>query len=88
MFAYLQKRGLAAQVIRGFIDSGLLYENSLHHNCVSVGRDSGGKFAALAHIPLATSRRGARRGGPIPPRPPIQAAQGRGPLRRAGQLTL
>ncbi|WP_300688267.1 DUF3991 domain-containing protein [uncultured Oscillibacter sp.] len=67
MFAYLQKRGLAAQVIRGFIDSGLLYENSLHHNCVFVGRDSGGKFAALAHIPLATSRRGARRGGPFPP---------------------
>lgn len=43
VFAYLQKRGIAAQVIRGFIDSGLLYEDSLHHNCVFVGRDSGGK---------------------------------------------
>ena len=30
VFAYLQKRGIAAQVIRGFIDSGLLYEDSLH----------------------------------------------------------
>ena len=27
----------------GFIDSGLLYEDSLHHNCVFVGRDTGGK---------------------------------------------
>ena len=43
VFAYLQKRGIAAQVIRGFIDSGLLYEDSLHHNCVFVGRDTGGK---------------------------------------------
>ena len=34
VFAYLQKRGIAPQVIRAFIDSGLLYENSLHHNCV------------------------------------------------------
>lgn len=43
VFAYLQKRGIAPQVIRGFIDSGLLYEDSFHHNCVFVGRDSGGK---------------------------------------------
>ena len=43
VFAYLQKRGIAAQVIRGFIDSGLLYEDSLHHNCVFVGREVGGK---------------------------------------------
>ena len=43
VFAYLQKRGIAPQVIRAFIDSGLLYEDSLHHNCVFVGRDSGGK---------------------------------------------
>ena len=51
MFAYLQKRGIAAQMIRGFIDSGLLYEDSLHHNCVFVGRDSGGK-------PVFASKRG------------------------------
>ncbi len=43
VFAYLQKRGIAAQVIRGFIDSGLLYEDSLHHNCVFVGKDGGGQ---------------------------------------------
>ena len=28
VFAYLQKRGIAPQVIRGFIESGLLYEDS------------------------------------------------------------
>ena len=43
VFAYLQKRGIAPQVIRGFIDSGLLYEDSLHHNCVFVGKDGGGQ---------------------------------------------
>ena len=39
------------QVIRGFIDSGLLYEDSLHHNCVFVGRDGSGK-------PVFASKRG------------------------------
>ena len=43
VFAYLQKRGIAPQVIRDFIDSSLLYEDALHHNCVFVGRDGGGK---------------------------------------------
>ena len=43
VFAYLQKRGIAPQVIRGFIDAGLLYEDSLHHNCVFVGRNASGK---------------------------------------------
>ncbi|MCI8478097.1 MAG: DUF3991 domain-containing protein [Oscillospiraceae bacterium] len=43
VFAYLQKRGISAQVIRGFIKAGLLYEDSLHHNCVFVGREVGGK---------------------------------------------
>lgn len=51
VFAYLQKRGIAPQVIRGFIDSGLLYEDGLHHNCVFVGRDSNGK-------PVFASKRG------------------------------
>ena len=43
VFAYLQKRGIAPQVIHSFIDSGLLYEDALHHNCVFVGRDGSGK---------------------------------------------
>jgi len=51
VFAYLQKRGIAPQVIRGFIESGLLYEDSLHHNCVFVGRDGAGK-------PVFASKRG------------------------------
>lgn len=43
VFAYLKKRGIAPQVIRGFIDAGLLYEDALHHNCVFVGKDGGGQ---------------------------------------------
>lgn len=43
VFAYLQKRGIAPQVIRGFVQAGLLYEDAEHHNCVFVGRDGGGK---------------------------------------------
>lgn len=48
VFAYLRKRGIAAPVIRAFIDAGLLYEDAEHHNCVFVGKDSAGKavFAA------------------------------------------
>lgn len=42
VFAYLQKRGIAPQVIRGFINAGLLYEDAEHHNCVFVGRDEHG----------------------------------------------
>ncbi len=51
VYAYLQKRGIAPQVIRGFIDSKLLYEDALHHNCVFVGRDGSGK-------PVFASKRG------------------------------
>ena len=43
VFAYLRKRGIAAQVIRDFIQSGLLYEDAEHHNCIFVGRDSSGR---------------------------------------------
>jgi len=43
VFAYLQKRDIAPQVTRGFIDAGLLYEDAEHHNCVFVGRDGSGK---------------------------------------------
>ena len=40
VFAYLRKRGIAAQVINSFIGAGLLYEDQKYHNCVFVGRDS------------------------------------------------
>jgi len=43
VFAYLKKRGIAPQVIRTFLSSGLLYEDAEHHNCVFVGRDGTGK---------------------------------------------
>ncbi len=43
VFAYLRKRGIAAQGIRDFIQTGLLYEDAEHHNCVFVGRDSSGQ---------------------------------------------
>ncbi len=43
VYAYLRKRGIAAQVIQGFIQAGLLYEDAEHHNCVFVGRDSSGQ---------------------------------------------
>ena len=49
VFAYLHKRGIAPQVIRQFLNSGLLYEDAVHHNCVFVGRDESGqaKYAGL-----------------------------------------
>ena len=49
VFAYLRKRGIAAQVIRQFMNSGLLYEDAEHHNCVFVGKDHAGqaKYAGL-----------------------------------------
>lgn len=42
VFAYLRKRGIASQVIRGFLEAGLLYEDAQYHNCVFVGRDRTG----------------------------------------------
>ena len=49
VFAYLRKHGIAAQVIRQFLNSGLLYEDAEHHNCVFVGKNSAGqvKYAGL-----------------------------------------
>ena len=49
VFAYLRKRGIAAQIIRQFMNSGLLYEDAVHHNCVFVGREHTGqaKYAGL-----------------------------------------
>ena len=48
VFAYLRKRGIAPQVIRFFLNAGLLYEDAKYHNCVFVGRDNTGqpKFAS------------------------------------------
>ena len=43
VFAYLRKRGIAPQVIRSFLNAGLLYEDVKYHNCVFVGRDSTGQ---------------------------------------------
>ena len=49
VFAYLHKRGIVPQVIRQFLNSGLLYEDAEHHNCVFVGKNSAGqaKYAGL-----------------------------------------
>ena len=43
VFAYLHKRGIAPQVIRQFLNSGLLYEDAEHHNCVFVGKNNAGQ---------------------------------------------
>ena len=43
VFAYLHKRGIVPQVIRQFLNSGLLYEDAEHHNCVFVGKNSAGQ---------------------------------------------
>ena len=43
VFAYLHKRGIAPQVIRQFLNSGLVYEDAEHHNCVFVGKNSAGQ---------------------------------------------
>ena len=51
VFAYLRKRGIAGQVIRAFLRSGLLYEDAEYHNCVFVGRNREG-------IPAFANKRG------------------------------
>lgn len=43
VFSYLRKRGIAYQVIKGFVDAGLLYEDKDYHNCVFVGKDTNGQ---------------------------------------------
>ena len=47
VYAYLRKRGITPQIIRAFLNTGLLYEDERYHNCVFVGRDGNGqpKFA-------------------------------------------
>lgn len=51
VFAYLRKRGIASQVINGFLKACLLYEDAPYHNCVFVGRNAAGK-------PVFATRRG------------------------------
>ncbi len=51
VFGYLRKRGIAPQVIRMFLNTGLLYEDEKYHNCVFVGRDGAG-------VPRFASKRG------------------------------
>ena len=51
VFGYLRKRGIAPQVIRAFLNTGLLYEDEKYHNCVFVGRDGEG-------VPRFASKRG------------------------------
>jgi len=43
VFAYLRKRGIASQVINGFLEARLLYEDAPYHNCVFVGRNAADK---------------------------------------------
>ena len=43
VFSYLRKRGIAHQVIKNFVDAGLLYEDKEHHNCVFIGKDTDGQ---------------------------------------------
>ena len=51
VFGYLRKRGIAPQVIRMFLNTGLRYEDEKYHNCVFVGRDGEG-------VPRFASKRG------------------------------
>ena len=51
VYAYLRKRGISVQVIQSFISQNLLYEDSVRHNCVFVGKNAEGK-------PVFASRRG------------------------------
>ena len=51
VFGYLRKRGIAPQVIRMCLNTGLVYEDEKYHNCVFVGRDGEG-------VPRFASKRG------------------------------
>lgn len=65
VYAYLRKRGIAAQVIQGFIAAGLLYEDAAHHNCVFVGRSRDGK-AVFANQRGTYDRNGSSFKGDVP----------------------
>lgn len=43
VISYLQRRGIDADIIRQCMEEGILYESRRRHNCVFVGRDTGGK---------------------------------------------
>ena len=61
--AYLEKRGIAPAVIRGFLDAGLLYEEAGHHNCVFVGKNSDGTPVFAAQRGTSDRDGAAFRGG-------------------------
>ena len=52
VIAYLQNRGIDRGIIMDCINRGALYESSLHHNAVFLGKDENGKtrFAAMRGI--------------------------------------
>lgn len=43
VISYLQRRGIDADIIGWCMEAGNLYESRKRHNCVFVGRDTGGK---------------------------------------------
>lgn len=43
VISYLQRRGIDADIIRQCMEEEILYESRKRHNCVFVGRDTGGK---------------------------------------------
>jgi len=65
VYAYLKKRGIAHKVIGAFLDSGFLYEDAEHHNCVFVGKDSSGK-AVFAYKRGTYDKDGAGFKGDVP----------------------
>lgn len=65
VYAYLRKRGIASQVINGFIQAGLLYEDAQYHNCVFIGRDGVGQ-PVFANKRGTYDREGAGFKGDVP----------------------
>jgi len=49
VIAYLQSRGIDKKLLLDCINSGVIYESVIHHNCVFIGKDERGKtrFAAM-----------------------------------------
>lgn len=65
VYSYLKKRGIAPQLIRGFVNAGLLYEDAEHHNCVFVGYGADGK-AAFANLRGTYDQGGSSFKGDVP----------------------
>ena len=58
-FAYLRKRGIAAQVIRQFLNAGLLYEDAAHHMdwCGRSRQTANSLWTAMRGIPATTRKK-------------------------------